>query len=794
MIVGLQFQGTRARRASFSTHYGGARVPLLLLLIAVVTTCLVLFLRDDFTVGTGPGFPSEHLDLQPIEDIDHALATRTRIFEATQELEGTTIEPPTFAVQGDKPGEQQELALVLKGKTEKRVEIKGNFDPANFSRVVIRTSAVSLESMRILLVRDGKEFLETGALVLTRSKHPQRLVFDLPQTRNFRRPFDALRLIIDGRSPECSLFTVDLIERPFSAWLPAPSSPAPVEIGLESRMAIGLSSRRPLEVELILPPSARLSFGFGQPRSLSIKGQGKPRVRVTVTQGDRVLKKELEFEYGVWETPTWHSGNMPLVGFEDQRATIRFELLVGGDKEALCAITSPVIYSPRAAPPTVVLITSDTHRADHLGSANSQYSLETPALDALAARGVLFEQAYSSTNVTNPSHIALMTATHPRDTEIVNNQVRLSQAAQTLAECYREAGYATYASLCAKHLGHTGSGLGQGFDRMLRPEFAFTDAEMAIDHLEDWIDDARGRPLFIWLHVFDAHHPYGPPDDYDRLYYDKQKDPFDPTLPLVQLPGGATPETIFPPDLTDLRDLEFPKAQYKAEITYLDSQLARVFAWPRCTNATIAMTADHGESFGEHNVFFDHAGAYPQNLHVPLILAGPGIPTATRSDFPVEQIDIGRTLLNLSGLEDSQFPGDDLLAVIADPDLPKRPQFTISAHGFDASATFDRLHLVLHLRDGESTELHTYTHCNTELYDLDADPECTSDLWGDSGYSKRGTQLRKRLTDWLERAEPTGWAVAGAISADTQAELQGLGYTSGEEKRESHVWLEVCED
>lgn len=767
----------------------------MLLLILGVAAGGFLYLRGNSTEVAGIGFPYALLDLQPTAEHESQEATRTRIFEATRELEGVTVRAPKHFVQFRAVGEEQELMLLLKRKGEKQVDIAGSFDPATFNRVILRFLAFSNEAVRVVFLRDGKEFLKTGAQIVSGSKEPSRLVFDLPHARNAKKPFDTLRVIVEGRSKPTALFTVDLVNRPLDSWLPKPGAPLPVEIGLESRIAVGLSSQHPLEAETILPPNAKLAFGFGQPRNLSLRGQGRPKVRVTVTQGELVKTDEFTLEDGTRDAPNWHSGSITLSGFADRRAQIRFELLVGGQSEGLCAIASPVIFSPGQTPPTVLLITSDTHRADHLGSANSEFSLDTPALDALAARGVLFEHAYSSTNVTNPSHISLMTATHPRDTEIVNNHVQLSQAAQTIAECYREAGYLTYASLCAKHLGHTTSGLGQGFDRMLRPKLAFTDAEEAIDALEDWIDDAEGRPLFVWLHVFDAHHPYGPPSNYDELYWDKETDPFDESLPKIELPNGVAPETIFPPDLHQLRDLDFPRAQYKAEITYLDNELARVFAWPRFgTEALIAMTADHGESFGEHGVYYDHAGAYPQNVHVPLILAGPSIPLNQRSDYPVEQIDIGRTLLNLSGLQDAEFPGQDLLSFVEDPSQPKQPQYTISAHGFDASATFGRLHLVLQLRDGQSTELRKYKQCVTELYDLDQDSACTVDLWDVAEYKERGTKLRTRLIEWLAQARPTGWAIEGTLTAETQAELENLGYAGGGEKRESKVWFEDCED
>ena len=78
--------------------------------------------------------------------------------------------------------------------------------------------------------------------------------------------------------------------------------------------------------------------------------------------------------------------------------------------------------------------------------------------------------------------------------------------------------------------------------------------------------------------------------------------------------------------LRGLTDVEFPHAQYRAEIDYLDTQLAGVFSLPRFRSAVVAFTSDHGESFGQHGVWWDHAELYPDSVHVPLILAWPGAP------------------------------------------------------------------------------------------------------------------------------------------------------------------------
>jgi arylsulfatase A-like enzyme len=233
----------------------------------------------------------------------------------------------------------------------------------------------------------------------------------------------------------------------------------------------------------------------------------------------------------------------------------------------------------------------------------------TPNLDGLAQRGVFFENCFTATNVTNPSHIALMTAVHPRDTAILNNYRPLIEDANTLAEQFREAGYATIAVTSANHLGHEGSGLGQGFDRMYRPGTPQVSAKQALDVLEFYLTDYEDTPVFVWLHLFDAHTPYAPPKPFDKLYYPEGVDPY-----AVNPSGAEIPEEVNDQFFPGLQDMEFPETQYRGEITYLDDQLRRAFEMPRFRDGIIAFTADHGECIGHHGIFYDHASLYLPGL------------------------------------------------------------------------------------------------------------------------------------------------------------------------------------
>ena len=454
-------------------------------------------------------------------------------------------------------------------------------------------------------------------------------------------------------------------------------------------------------------------------------------------------------------------------------------------REAWCVVAEPRVAQLGADAPTVVLITSDTHRADHVAAAGGPIDVRTPNLDELARRGVFFEDCFSSTNITNPSHVALMTGRHPRDTGIHSNYTPLSIDAPTLAEAFRDAGWQCFAAVSTPHLGDVGSGLGQGFDRMSTPRVPKRRVAETITAVERWLPDAEGLPLFVWLHLFDAHTPYDPPGKFDRLYYPEGKDPFDPSLPDPGIPAEYA-EREFP----GLRDLEFPRAQYKAEVTYLDEQLQRVLSHPRLGQGILALTADHGECLGEHGIFWDHAGLYPESIHIPLIMTWPGAPAGARVSAPVSQLDVGRTLLDLAGLEQIAFAGESLVPRILSQDQPSQPRFTLADKGFSAAVTRDGWHLIMHLRKHlvtvEGQRVAAPVH-GIELYDLKRDPACSNDL--SLVELERAKQLRRLLIAWLAAADMQGWATEGRHDARTLQNMAQLGYTDASPS-DDRPWFE----
>ncbi len=667
--------------------------------------------------------------------------------------------------------------LILKGEGRKRVLVPGTYDPRAFNRIALRVVCDRREDVQIICRNKGRNLVFSDSLSVEGSRDPVMLVFDLPTLRRLRQPFDEILVTFAGKARLAAIEKIALLHRPLESFLPAAGgAPELVQIRpdrVELRRGVALSSDRPLVGEVRAQTGTELAFSYGAPDRMRVGGQ-RPRIDVTLTAASgRSVSRELELEDTLEQPSTWHRATMDLAPFAGEAVTVRFELSVHGDQQGFCVIAELRVRRPARDVPTVLLITSDTHRADHMGAASEDPLVTTPTLDALGARGVYFENCYSSTNVTNPSHVALMTGIHPRDTRILENDVLLKGDANTLAERFHAAGYRTLAVVSARHLVHEESGLGQGFDRMSAPRHADRDAALTLDVLTGWLEDAQGEPLFVWLHIFDAHSPYAPPAPFDGRYYPGGKQQaYDPSLPLT-IPEGV----VMPPFLKDLRDVEFPYAQYRAEVDYLDEQLERILERDRFRAGIVAFTADHGESFGQHGVYWDHAELYPDTVHIPLILAWPGAPAGRRVPQPVRQIDVGRTLLDLAGLPDAEFHGRNLRWTLDDGS--PEPRFLISAQGSSAAISSGAWHLILHLRKHrQQATMPQRAEHEVELYDTDRDPGCEIDLVEEE--HERARAMRASLVRWLLDAKSEGLGGSGSRKTAAHQALVALGYASDE--------------
>lgn len=228
--------------------------------------------------------------------------------------------------------------------------------------------------------------------------------------------------------------------------------------------------------------------------------------------------------------------------------------------------------------------------------------------------------------------------------------------------------------------------------------------------------------------------------------------------------------------------MDYFRSQYRSEVSYLDDRLAGFLTRPRFEDALIAVTSDHGECFGEQGFFYSHRALIPATLDVPLILTWPEAPAGTRVEAPVDQLDLGRTILDIAGLGALEFPGRNLLGDIEGSESGAR--FAISSHGTEASIERGGWFLILRLGTTGQGRRH-----EVELYHLAADPECATNLLDEE--FERARALREELIAWLDAAPSVKLSkTSGALDAQTIAELAELGYADDSGADTAGDWYE----
>jgi choline-sulfatase len=401
----------------------------------------------------------------------------------------------------------------------------------------------------------------------------------------------------------------------------------------------------------------------------------------------------------------------------------------------------------RGREPDVVVITLDTVRADRLGCYGHRGGL-TPALDRLASRGVLFEDASCPVPLTLPSHASLFTGRYPTATGVRNNGTfLLPDAETTLAERLEASGFATGAVIAAHPL-ESRYGLAQGFaiyDESL-PRRRVAEAGSFAVHIDErgarevtdraldvWTR-LSGRPRFLWVHYFDAHAPYAAPDPWGSAHIDHP---------------------------------------YDGEIAYVDSELARLLARIErdSPDAVVVVAADHGEGLGEHGEQTHGVFLYQSTVHVPLLVRAPGRwPEGKRVTVGVTLADVVPTILALVGAPvPSGLSGSDLAPAVFGSALGSREVY---AESYLPLLQF-RFSPLTMLRDGSLKYIDAPT---VELYDLSRDPAELSNL---AGEAREATGMRSRLAVVTAGADPdAAGRAAGALDAESEARLRSLGYTS----------------
>jgi len=400
--------------------------------------------------------------------------------------------------------------------------------------------------------------------------------------------------------------------------------------------------------------------------------------------------------------------------------------------------------------PNVVLVTLDTTRADHLGCYGYAHPT-SPNIDALARRGVLFTQATSPAPLTLPAHSSIMTGMYPTYHGVrVNGSTALGGDQHTLAEALSEKGYETGAFVAAFVLDGRW-GLSQGFDfyddlfdlekyehvdlaGVQRPANEVMDAALA------WLERREQDPFFAWIHLYDPHTPYEPPEPFASRHHDRG-----------------------------------PRGLYDAEIAFADEQVGRCASWLRDRGldrkTVLVVMGDHGEGLGSHGEGNHGYFVYDYAVRVPLVVAVPFDQLAgVRVDSQVSAVDVLPTLLELSGGDlTAEVHGRSLVPVMLDP------RRDTGAYAYSESMTPNLQFGWGALQCLRSPRYKLIKAPRPELYDLSVDPgEQTNVFDRDPAVANELMERLDRLIAEISQDAPE--PETADLDQETVERLAALGY------------------
>jgi len=335
-------------------------------------------------------------------------------------------------------------------------------------------------------------------------------------------------------------------------------------------------------------------------------------------------------------------------------------------------------------PSHVVFVVVDTLRADHLGVHGDDRGL-TPNMDALAQDGVRFAWARAAASTTLASVTTMLTGRYPHTHGVPHNGVRWPRSLVGLQEAYAAAGYDTAGFVSSTPL-YEEMGISRGFDHWNQPESRHhRRSDGTLEAVVDWLDgreETDDDRFFAFVHLFDPHYPYTPPPPYDtRWVQEPYEGWFKGTSGHVRRLGQQMRRRGGDPNAAS----RHAEALYAGEVAHVDAQIGafldHLASEDLLDDTLVVLTADHGETFTEHGPgYFDHGfTVHDTEVHVPLIVAGPGVPEGRVVQEPVSLVDLAPTLAEWSGLTvDEGYEGVSLLQAWrtgSQDDLDLRPHF-----------------------------------------------------------------------------------------------------------------------
>ncbi|SDW13677.1 sulfatase [Paenibacillus sp. CF384] len=415
----------------------------------------------------------------------------------------------------------------------------------------------------------------------------------------------------------------------------------------------------------------------------------------------------------------------------------------------------------------IILISLDTLRASRLSSYG--YAKRTsPHLDQIARDGVLFEQAYAADIPTEVAHTGVFTGKIGLTTGAVSHGSELTQlpkSVEWLPNLLRSAGFTTAA---VDNMYQLKEWFARGYNYYINSVGGnrWIDGSTVNKLALPWIDQHKDESFFLFLHYWDAHTPYLPPESYIPEFYDSAKDPFDPRNKSMEPAYNHSAYPFFKHHHYDLvgqvTDTDYYDALYDAEIRYLDDRLKELddhLAKLGIQDDTLlVLFGDHGESLTEHDIYWDHCGLYEQTVHVPIIMRWPGrMSEGRRASGLVQQVDLLPTLLeairkeapegiDLAKLKDpAGLDGKSLWPTIAGQSEGTHDTVYLSECAWQAARGIrtDRYKFI------RTYDAGPFTRPPRELYDLSVDPEEKVNLAATE--SALAEAFEHELEEWVQK-------------------------------------------
>jgi len=423
--------------------------------------------------------------------------------------------------------------------------------------------------------------------------------------------------------------------------------------------------------------------------------------------------------------------------------------------------------SPRPTGPSVLLVSIDSLRYDEIGNTVGGQPT-VPRLTAFARQSVSFARTVAAAPWTTPSMMSVMTGMPPRAHGVGGYDRTLSASVPQLAQRFRDAGYETAAIVSAQTL-RKAFGFGPGFETYDLGHYGhsrISSPELAAKVIGQ-IERSRGRPFFLWVHLWDPHYNYLPPPPAD-LFRAGERPPSEDLQCLRWYENAVTPEQA-----------EYLRAKYRGELLFTDTHFGRILdALEKAGIADeviVAVMGDHGEAFLEHGWLTHARQLHEPAVHVPLMLRWPGR-LAPRSDSTVvSTAQLGRTLLQLAGLDDTGFGIEEALPVAGPAGGAASERIVMTETTRDACATAlvgPRYKYVLDVLS-----------CRERLFDLAVDPGELADIAG--AHPELVVQFRSVLKERLDsiaaRNVPQAMQSEEVVQ-NLEKALRSIGYVGGKKE------------